>query len=120
MHDPHQILDLIEQQFNTVASRVVDGDAEALAAACTTLQTLSVELAQLLNRARLSDDRERLLLRVRGVAQGLQVVRDNVSRRTAFIDQSVAILFPHRPDPTYSATGAGFSRGVQRPRGFSS
>ena len=119
MHNPEQILDRIEQQFNAAATHVIDGDAQALAVACEALQSLSVELSQLLARTRKIPKDRQLLLRIKSLAQGLQVVRDNLSRRSAFVEQSVAILFPRRSGPTYSANGAGVGRGLQRPRGFS-
>ena len=118
MHNPHPILDRVEQSFNAVAALLLESDTEALVAACSDLQQLSVALAQWISLHGLGAQDQQFKLRVSHLAQGMQTLRDNLARRAAFVDQSLTILFPARPGPTYSASGAAPTRGLQRPRGF--
>jgi len=115
MHKSDPILDHVEQQFNVVASLLVNGDAEALVIACSDLQHASVALAQRVAALGAEAASSPFKARIVSLALSMQSLRDNLARRAAFVDQSVAILFPIKPGPTYSAKGAA---SIRRPRSF--
>jgi hypothetical protein len=119
MHKPDPILDRVEREFNAVASLLVAGDADALVTACSALQHASVALAQRVVAKDAELQSSQFKARILNLAASMQSLRDNLARRTAFVDQSVAILFPVKPGPTYSAQGATSIRGLPRPRSFS-
>jgi hypothetical protein len=101
-----QHIDLVERQFNQVASFLAAGDAAHLQAAAAMLQVLSVELARLLpapSGAQLKPaDQPELRRRVAAMARGLQMLRDNLSRQAAANLQALKVVVPTQAKSTYS------------------
>ena len=96
-------LDLVEQQFNQVAAFLASGDAPQLETASETLQTLSVQLADLLKVPASPAVQKVVRQRVMSMAQALQVVRLNISRRSLMTEQALQVLIPAAaPKATYS------------------
>lgn len=101
-------LDLLEHQFNQVAAFLAEGNAPQLQAASEELRTLGAELARLLaspapqtnapQRPLPADVRQR----VTRLAQGLQVLRDQLSRQAAANLQALQVVVPTQPKSTYS------------------
>ena len=121
MHRATQFLDLVEQQFHEVASLLAQEDPTQFAQASAALHTLTLELVRLMAVARRHPDANRLMRqRLKLLAIGMQTLRDNLSRRAAFVDRSVAVLFPAKADATYSAGGARRGNIYQQPRSFRS
>lgn len=97
-------LDLVEQQFNQVAAFLADGNAEQLQTASDSLQSLSVELAKLMQTSPTSPALQTALRqRVRTMAAGMQMLRENLSRRAAYTEQALAVVIPSTKKSTYSA-----------------
>ena len=106
-------LDLVEQKFNEVASLLASGEASALEPASAGLRDLTLQLARLLPQAaRGGPTRKTLEPRLRALASGIQVLRENLSRRAAFVEQSVRVLVPMAAAPAYSVGGAKFGSAV--------
>ena len=106
MQDPIKAqLDLVEQQFNQVAVFLVNGDALQLQTASQALQSLGLELAKLLQTSSQYSPAAKVALRrrVQSLAAGLQILRDNLSRRAAYTDQALAVVVPVAEKSTYSA-----------------
>lgn len=110
-----QQLDLVERQFNQVAAFLAAGDAPHLQAAAAMLQVLSVELQRLLpaqnhNQSPNSGQTRQggpasqaeLRRRVLAMAKGLQVLRDNLSRQSAYNQQALQVVMPAPPKSTYA------------------
>lgn len=108
MQDPVKIqFDLVEQQFNQVAAFLAAGDAVQLQAASEALQTLSVQLAKILQTQASPAAQKVIRKRVMSMSQSLQTLRDNLARRSAYTQQSLAVLIPDAaPKSTYSARGS--------------
>ena len=108
-------LDLVEQTFNEVAVVLASGDAEALAQASEALHALAVEMAQILTPVQLmraADPAQ--LLRVRALADGMVVLRDNIGRRAAYVNQALGIVVPTAPKSTYSSARSQFGTVIQQ------
>ena len=106
MQDPVKLqLDLVEQQFNQVAAFLVSGDALQLQTASHALQSLGLELAKLMQTSSQQSPAAKAALRrrVQSLAAGLQILRDNLSRRAAYTDQALAVVVPVAEKSTYSA-----------------
>ena len=106
MQDPVKAqLDLVEQQFNQVAAFLVSGDALRLQTASHALQSLGLELAKLMQTSSQQSPAAKAALRrrVQSLAAGLQILRDNLSRRAAYTDQALAVVVPVAEKSTYSA-----------------
>jgi hypothetical protein len=98
----HQ-LDLVERQFSQVASFLAAGDATQLQAATAVLQALSVELSRLLPpQGRQQANQAELGRRARAMAEGLQMLRDNLSRQAAVNLQALKVVVPTPAKSTYS------------------
>jgi hypothetical protein len=121
MHTPtSKQLDLVEQQFSQVAAFLACGDALGLQTASSALQNLSVDLSRLLHapntsRAVQTATRQRL----KEMAAGLQIVRDNLSRQAAYNQQALAVVVPTPAKSTYSGGSSVYGSvarqaGVQR------
>ena len=97
-------LDLVELQFNQVAAFLVDGNAVDLQPASDALQSLSVQLAKLLQSSEITPALQKALReRVRAMSAGMQMLRDNLSRRAAYNEQALAVVIPSSKKTTYSA-----------------
>ena len=128
-----QQLDLVERQFNQVATFLAAGDAPHLQAAAAMLQVLSLELPALLNpqagnpAARSAQHAvttathataaaPELRQRVQAMARGLQMLRDNLSRQAAMNLQALKVVVPTAAKSTYSG-GTSVYGGVVRQSG---
>jgi flagellar biosynthesis/type III secretory pathway chaperone len=109
MQDPIKTqLDLVEQQFNQVAAFLANGDALQLQTASQSLQSLGLQLAKLLQASSQQSPAAKATLRrrVQSLASGLQILRDNLSRRLAYTEQALAVVVPVEQKSTYSAGGS--------------
>jgi CHASE3 domain sensor protein len=108
MHNPMvNQLDLVEQQFNQVAAFLASGDALSLQTASAALQTLSQELARLLQTSKANPASQKALRqRVQAIAAGLQMLRDNLSRQASYNQQALQVVVP---TPAKSTYGGGSS-----------
>ena len=96
-------LDLVEQQFNQVAAFLASGQAPQLETASQALQALTTELARLLPVTATASpaSQKALRQRVRALASGLQMLRDNLSRQAAFNQQALQVVVPTSAKSTY-------------------
>jgi hypothetical protein len=105
-HPTANQLDLVEQQFTQVAAFLASGDAPRLQSASQTLQTLSAELARLLQASpaiRTPLAQQKILRqRVHAMAQRMQFLRDNLSRQAAYTQQALQVVVPTPAKSTYS------------------
>ena len=96
-------LDLVEQQFNQVAAFLASGQAPQMETATQALQALTLELARLLPVTATASPASRKALRQRvlALASGLQMLRDNLSRQSAFTQQALQVVVPTAAKSTY-------------------
>jgi hypothetical protein len=110
-------LDLVEQQFNEVFAVVADGNPELIEAATAGLQRLSVDFVQLLDapgaRAAAGGD---MAVRIKALAEGLAVLRSQLLRRAAYVEQALKIVVP-TTDPGSTYAGGSPYGTVQRQTG---
>jgi hypothetical protein len=108
-------LDLVERQFNQVATFLAAGDAPHLQAAASMLQVLSVELAALLTAKGQSPLAHKALRhRVQSMAKGLQMLRDNLSRQASVNQQALGVVMPAPAKATYSGGSSVFGSVAQQ------
>jgi len=108
-------LDLVEQQFNEVASILASDNTEQMAAASAALQALAVELVQLIGpteRLRTAPAAE--IERIKALSSGLSLLRDNLSRRAAYVNQALKIVVPTPAKSTYSSASSPFASVTQQ------
>jgi len=99
-------LDLVEQQFNEVAAVLAQGKATQLEAASATLQRLTSDLVELLRTA--SGDaamRTAIVQRVKALAEGTTLLRTQLHRQAALVEQTLKVVMPSGPASTYADGG---------------
>lgn len=108
-HTPQSLLDRIEQQFNALAAMVAANDPSDMASASAALQTLTLELLQGLGPSpRLRAVPAPELARIKALSTGMQLLRDNLSRRAAYVNQALKIVVPRPAKSTYSSVSSPF------------
>ena len=99
-------LDLVEQQFNEVSVVMVGSDPLALEQASAVFQRLAVEFSCLLEGsapgALASSETAK---RVKSLAQGIGVLRANLLKQAAGVEQALKILVPVNASATYADSG---------------
>jgi hypothetical protein len=108
-------LDLVEQQFNEVASILAADDTRHMASASSALQALAVGLAQLIGpAARLRTAPEADIERVKALSKGMSLLCDTLSRRAAYVNQALRIVVPTPAKSTYSSPRSPFGGVIQQ------
>jgi hypothetical protein len=103
------ILDLVELQFNEVSVVLMDENPEQLALACAAMQRLSVDFMQMLvQRGRGVDLPSSVTLRLQTLAQGIVVLRANLLRCAALVEQSLKVVVPTVADATYGQASSPY------------
>lgn len=103
---PDSYFDAMEAHFNQLALAVAAGDIDVLPSLSEQVQHLSVNLSQVWQQwqhQRLADGAA--ILRLRALAEGLQVVRANLLRRAVLVDQALKLVVPATIEPTYAGSG---------------
>jgi hypothetical protein len=119
MQNSLKTLDLVEQKFNEVASFLVSGDAVSMEVATLALRDLALELSRLLPiAARTARTGKVYRLRLKKLAGGVQILRENLSRRAAFVDQAVRVLVPTSAPATYSSGGSVYGTAIHQSGAF--
>jgi hypothetical protein len=96
--------DLVEQQLHEVSALLARDDAPAFELACARLQAICVELRQAQERDALPETQ--VLARRLAIWQPrLTAVREQLSRRSAQLQQSVQVLVPAPASATYAGAG---------------
>ncbi len=99
-------LDLVEQQFNEVSVVMVGSDPLALEQASAVFQRLAVEFSCLLEGsapgALASSETAK---RVKSLAQGIGVLRANLLKQAAGVEQALKIVVPVNASATYADSG---------------
>lgn len=104
---PESYFDALEAHFNQLASAVAQGDAAALPALAEQVQQLAVNLNDVWQEwQQQSVQNEAMTQRLKSLAEGLRLVRTNLLRRTALVEQALKLIIPASVDPTYAGGGA--------------
>ena len=110
----HQ-LDLLEHQFNEVSSALIDGDPIAVQSSSSALQQLSVNFVQIadeLGRGCLAPTL--LTLRLKALANGLPTLRENLLRRSSYVERALQLVVPATQNATYAKTTGPYGTGVRQ------
>jgi hypothetical protein len=99
-------LDLLEERFNTLAGALIDGSAESLQAASSSLQLLAVELVRMLEAGGQGPlVQSACSRRIQSLTAGLAVVRESLLRQSAYVDRALELIVPAaQQKATYSGS----------------
>ena len=99
-------LNLLESELQALTASLIEGDAVLLQNASTNFQNLTVELLHMVKESRrvssgvVADAR-----RMAALANGMASFRDNLLRRSAYVDTALGMLIPESKDKaTYSGS----------------
>ena len=98
-----QQLDRIEPQFTALSVALRDGSVQSLQASAERLQQLAVELRQLVDTLpRAGVLQPRRAARLKALAAKLPMLRENLLRRSAYVNRALETLVPTPPKSTYA------------------
>jgi hypothetical protein len=99
-------LDLVEQQFNEASVVLAEVNPGQLAVASAALQRLASDLVELLRTAQ-GDEAMRLAVvrRLKALSQGTMLLRSQLHRQAALVEQALKVVMPSGPVSTYSEGG---------------
>jgi hypothetical protein len=110
-----QQLSLLEAQFNAVSNALIAPDPVDVQTSSAQLQQLAVEFLQMRDDCgRNSLNTPHLVLRLQALAQGMPMVRENLLRRSAYVERALALLVPQaQAQSTYSDSSGPYASGVR-------
>ncbi len=110
-----QQLDLLERQFNEVSSALIGGEPLAVQAASAALQQFAVDFLQIADEyGRSSALKGTMALRVKALAENLPMLRENLLRRTSYVDQALQLVIPATQKVTYGSSSGPYGGGVKQ------
>jgi hypothetical protein len=114
-------LDLLESQLGELSASLVEGNAPGLQDASMRLQPLVVELVRLADAVgRQALGQQGRLIRLRKLSAALGMVRENLARQAAYVDQALALVVPGaQPKSTYAGSNRGYGSPVRQSGAFS-
>jgi len=114
--DLDQQLDYLEGQLSELAMHLLENNAEHVQHSCTEVHALANSLTQTISRiprTQVGCYRARL----QRLAHELAVLREQLARRQAYVEQSVRLLIPGAAQETTYGAGKGLYAGGSRPSG---
>ena len=98
-------LDLAAQQLDIAVHCLNQGHGQALMQASEGLQATAVGLVQLMHTARTSPQAREYAVRVGDLAQRLISLRENLIRRSAYVERALKVVMPTVEKATYQTQG---------------
>ena len=98
-------LALAEQQLNAAVYCLNEGHAQALMEASEGLQATAVGLVQLMHTARTVAPAADYAARIGDLAQRLISLRENLIRRSAYVERALKVVMPAVERTTYQTQG---------------
>lgn len=87
-------LEIVEKQLNEALSCLTEGDAQALVDASASLQSTAMTLVQLMHTHRKSASPKQFGAKIGQLAQRLIELRENLVRRSAYVDRALQVVLP--------------------------
>jgi hypothetical protein len=99
-------LDLVEQQFNEVSVFVAEGNPDQIVVASAALQRMLVDFVQLREAMGLQlKVPPGVASRLKALAEGTRMLRAQMYRQAALVEQSLKVVMPSEPEATYADGG---------------
>ncbi len=98
-------LALAEQQLNAAVHCLNEGHDQALMDASEGLQATAVGLVQLMHNARTSPQATDYAAKIGDLAQRLISLRENLIRRSAYVERALKVVMPAVEKDTYQTRG---------------
>jgi hypothetical protein len=98
-------LALAEQQLDAAVHCLNEGHGQALMEASEGLQTTAVGLVQLMHTARSGPNASHYGVKIGELAQRLISLRENLIRRSAYVERALKVVMPAVEKTTYQTRG---------------
>lgn len=98
-------LNLVEQQLNDAMRCLNEGDSQALTEVSVGLQSTAMELVQLMHTHRRTAGGQQFAVQIGQLAQRLISLRENLVRRSAYVDRALSVVLPASDVSTYQRRG---------------
>ena len=110
-----QQLARVEQQIRVVASALLSDDPALLESVTQGLQLMVTEVFRTYEQLLKSGKSPRhLTLRVKELSAALSMVRENLLRKSAFVDQALKIVLPENPQSTYAPKSGPYGSAMRK------
>ena len=98
-------LNLVEEQLNEAMRCLNDGDGQALVEASASLQATAMVLMQLMHTHRRTNSAQQFGVQIGQLAKRLITLRENLVRRSAYVDRALKVVLPTTDVSTYQSRG---------------
>ncbi len=101
---------LVEHRLDAAVECLNAGHAQALAQASEALQITAVDLVQMMHKTRIDAISPEIRAKIGQLAQRFIALRENLLRRSAFVDRALKVVLPSVGESSYQPTrpyGAG-------------
>ena len=98
-------LALVEKHLEAAVHCLNAGDAQALTQASEALQATALGLVQMMHTTRDGGSPLEFSAKIGQLAQRLIALRENLLRRSAFVDRALKVVIPTLSEATYQSTG---------------
>lgn len=110
-----QLLERVEQQISVVGSALLGNDPAVLESSTQSLQQLVTEMYRCHEQLQKSGQSSKHLnLRVKELSAALNTVRENMLRKSAFVDQALQIVFPENSQATYAPKSGPYGSAMRK------
>lgn len=100
----------IEQRFAAVSAKLIAGEPQALAEAASAMQQVAIEFSQIAPSLSLSvGNSAALKTRVRRIAAGMAIQRENLIRRQVVVQRALDAILPAAQGVAYPKTSSPYS-----------
>ena len=110
-----QLMDQVEQQLLVVRSALLGDDPTVLESSTQTLQLQVAELFKHHEQYKKSgQSTKHLNLRMKELSAAITLVRENILRKSAFVDQALQIMFPDNAPSTYAHKSGPYGSAMRK------
>ena len=110
-----QLLARVEQQIGVVRAALLSDDPALLESATQNLQQVVTEVFRTYEQLSKSGKTPKhLALRMKELSAALSTVRENLMRKSAFVEQALQIVLPEKPQSTYAPKSGPYGSAMRK------
>jgi hypothetical protein len=110
-----QLLARVEQQISVVRAALLSDDPALLESATQNLQQVVTEAFRTYEQlSKSGKSPKHLALRMKELSAALSTVRENLMRKSAFVDQALQIVLPENPQSTYAPKSGPYGSAMRK------
>ena len=109
------MLERVEKQIAVVGAALLGNDASVLESSTQSLQQMASDVFRCHEQLQKSGhSTKHLTLRVKELSAALSTLRENLLRKSAFVDQALQIVFPDNSPSTYASKSGPYGSAMRK------